>query len=149
MDFAIGERKRILRDGDDRLVFAQQQPVPDSLAVWHVLVSVEAVAMRLLVAHVVEGVVAQAEIYNRSVWDMGDLDQLTTTTPVYGRPVPDVFDNLIVGEIAYHLKLCRMHQLCHPNTLLRVDCVLVRHGLGLLATRLRVPGTMGRTRSQG
>ena len=56
--FAISKRERILRDGDDGLVFAQQQPVPDPLAVWHVLVSVKAMAVRLLVAHVVEGVVA-------------------------------------------------------------------------------------------
>jgi hypothetical protein len=62
LDFAVSKRKWILRDGDDGLVFAQQQPVPDSLAVWYILVSIKAVAMRLLVAHVVEGVVTQAEI---------------------------------------------------------------------------------------
>jgi hypothetical protein len=75
LNLAVSKRKWILRDGDDGLVFAQQQPVPDSLAVGDVLVSVKAVAaVRLLVAHVVEGVVTQAEIYNRSVCYIGGLE---------------------------------------------------------------------------
>lgn len=64
MHLAIHKWKRILGNGYHSLVFAQEKPIPNSLAVRYVLVVVESVSvmmamMRLLTVDVVESIVAE------------------------------------------------------------------------------------------
>ena len=64
MHLAIHKWKRILGNGYHSLVFAQEKPIPNSLAVRYVLVVVESVSvmmamMRLLTVDVVEIIVAE------------------------------------------------------------------------------------------
>lgn len=64
MHFTIRKWEWILRNRYYGLIFTQKKPVPNSLAMRHILIAVELVCvvamMRLLAVHIVKRIIAEA-----------------------------------------------------------------------------------------